>query len=207
MRSPDRRWWTTTWLKRPAGFFSVPLNIRCSRKCAMPDLPGGSSAAPTLYQIMWVTTGVRRSGMTTTSRPLASVKCATSGPVAACAAARGDGATTIARCGDQQRAQRRPDGSNRCDGSNHNHRSRRAKSNSPMPGRSHRLSSILRTLPCRIACLCSRQVVDTAWALPSWPESHRDGSATASDIRPAAAVRFVRGGSPVNIAVSSLSCS
>ncbi len=40
----------------------------------MPDLPGGSSAAPTLYQSMWVTTGVRRSGITTTSRPLASVK-------------------------------------------------------------------------------------------------------------------------------------
>ena len=40
----------------------------------MPELPGGSSAEPTLYQTMWVTTGVRRSGMTTTSRPLASVK-------------------------------------------------------------------------------------------------------------------------------------
>src|SRR5208282_5726171 len=29
------------------------------------------------YQTMWVTTGARRSGMTTSSRPLASVKCAT----------------------------------------------------------------------------------------------------------------------------------
>ena len=36
---------------------SVPLNIRCSRKWAMPDLPSGSSAAPLRYQTMWVTTG------------------------------------------------------------------------------------------------------------------------------------------------------
>ena len=28
----------------------VPLNMRCSRKCAMPDSPGPSSAAPTRYQ-------------------------------------------------------------------------------------------------------------------------------------------------------------
>ncbi len=30
--------------------------MRCSRKCARPDLPGVSSAEPTWYQIMWVTT-------------------------------------------------------------------------------------------------------------------------------------------------------
>src|SRR5664279_6480684 len=71
----------TTWLKRPDGFFAVPLNIRCSRKCASPDLPGVSSAAPTLYQIMWVTTGARRSGMTTSCSPFASVKSATGAPV------------------------------------------------------------------------------------------------------------------------------
>src|SRR6188472_4172513 len=63
----------TTCEKRPDGFFSVPLNIRCSRKWARPDLPGVSSAEPTLYQIIWVTTGVRRSGMTTTCRPLGRV--------------------------------------------------------------------------------------------------------------------------------------
>src|SRR6188508_1418239 len=75
----------TTCEKRPDGFFSVPLNIRCSRKWARPDLPGVSSAAPTLYQTMWVTTGARRSGTTTTSRPFESVKCPTSGFGAACA--------------------------------------------------------------------------------------------------------------------------
>src|SRR5262245_66331384 len=48
--------------------------MRCSRKWAIPEVPGGSSAEPTLYQLMWVTTGVRRSGMTTTSSPLARVK-------------------------------------------------------------------------------------------------------------------------------------
>ena len=37
----------------------VPLNIRCSRKWAMPDLPGGSSAEPLRYHTMWVTTGAR----------------------------------------------------------------------------------------------------------------------------------------------------
>ena len=39
----------------------------------MPDLPGSSSAEPTLNQSMWVTTGARRSGITTTSSPLSSV--------------------------------------------------------------------------------------------------------------------------------------
>jgi hypothetical protein len=37
----------------------VPLNIRCSKKCATPDWPTGSSAAPTRYQSMCVTTGAR----------------------------------------------------------------------------------------------------------------------------------------------------
>src|SRR5258705_4783587 len=61
---------------RPAGFLAVPLNIRCSRKCARPDLPGVSSAEPTLYQIIWVTKGVRGSGITTTCKPLPRVKLA-----------------------------------------------------------------------------------------------------------------------------------
>src|SRR3954471_4855904 len=66
----------TTCEKRPDGCFSVPLNIKCSRKWARPDLPGVSSAEPTLYQIISVTTGVRWSGITTTWRPLLSVKLA-----------------------------------------------------------------------------------------------------------------------------------
>src|SRR5947199_8026710 len=66
----------TTCENRPAGFLAVPLNIRCSRKCASPDLPGVSSAEPTLYQIIWVTTGVRWSGITTTCMALPSVKLA-----------------------------------------------------------------------------------------------------------------------------------
>ena len=39
----------------------------------MPDLPRGSSAAPVLYQTIWVTAGARWLGMTTTCSPLASV--------------------------------------------------------------------------------------------------------------------------------------
>src|SRR4026209_2392308 len=66
----------TTCENFPAGFFAVPLNIRCSRKCASPDLPGVSSAEPTLYQIIWVTTGGRGSGIPRPCRPLSSVKLA-----------------------------------------------------------------------------------------------------------------------------------
>ena len=75
----------TTCEKWPAGFFAVPLNIRCSRKCASPDLPGVSSAAPTLYQIMWVTTGARWSGMTISSNPFARVKSEILAPVGSAA--------------------------------------------------------------------------------------------------------------------------
>src|SRR3954452_24025867 len=67
---------STVWENSPGGCAAVPLNIRCSRKCASPDLPGASSAEPTLYQIICVTTGVRWSGITTTCMPLASVKVA-----------------------------------------------------------------------------------------------------------------------------------
>src|SRR5215469_7507108 len=84
----------TTWEKRPAGFLAVPLNIRCSRKWASPDLPGVSSAEPTLYQSMWVTTGVRWSGMTTTSRPFESVKLVIWGPIPAWAGAASAAART-----------------------------------------------------------------------------------------------------------------
>jgi hypothetical protein len=46
----------------------------------MPDLPGGSSAEPLRYQTICVTTGARRSGMTTISRPFASFACVIAGP-------------------------------------------------------------------------------------------------------------------------------
>ena len=58
----------------PGGIRSVPLNIRCSRKCGRPDLPIGLSAVPTRYQSQCATTGARRFGTTTTSSPLSSVK-------------------------------------------------------------------------------------------------------------------------------------
>src|SRR3954467_15880571 len=46
----------------------------------MPDWRSGSSADPLRYQTMWVTTGVRWSGIATTSRPLSRVKDDTSRP-------------------------------------------------------------------------------------------------------------------------------
>ena len=52
---PPRR--ATIFENSPGGISPVPLNIRCSRKCGRPDLPGGLSAVPTLYQTQWATTG------------------------------------------------------------------------------------------------------------------------------------------------------
>jgi hypothetical protein len=75
----------TTVENRPAGFLAVPLNIRCSRKCASPDFPAVSSAAPTLYQIICVMTGARWSGMTTSCSPFASLKSATLAPAGSAA--------------------------------------------------------------------------------------------------------------------------
>ena len=49
----------TLWRNSPAGGSWVPLNIRCSRKCAMSDWPRGLSAEPTWYQTRWDTTGAR----------------------------------------------------------------------------------------------------------------------------------------------------
>src|SRR5688572_6004414 len=46
--------------------------MRCSKKCARPDLPGASSADPTRYQSMCVTTGARWSGINTTCMPFES---------------------------------------------------------------------------------------------------------------------------------------
>ena len=37
----------------------VPRNIMCSKKCARPERPCGSSIAPTLNQTICVTTGAR----------------------------------------------------------------------------------------------------------------------------------------------------
>jgi hypothetical protein len=74
--------------------------IRCSRKWAIPEAPRGSSAEPTRYQTIWVTTGARRSVMTTTCMPLRRVKVSgTSNAKAAGAVAkvatRSAAATTI----------------------------------------------------------------------------------------------------------------
>ena len=56
----------------------------------MPDLPGGSSAEPLRYQTICVTTGARRSGMTTISRPFASFACVIADPTGLpCACAEG----------------------------------------------------------------------------------------------------------------------
>ena len=45
--------------KASSGTCLVPRNIICSKKCAMPERPGGSSTAPTLNQSIWVATGAR----------------------------------------------------------------------------------------------------------------------------------------------------
>ncbi|MEJ1970477.1 MAG: hypothetical protein WDN03_17895 [Rhizomicrobium sp.] len=45
--------------KLSPGATLVPRNIMCSKKWARPEWLGGSSIAPTLYQIICVTTGAR----------------------------------------------------------------------------------------------------------------------------------------------------
>src|SRR5207342_3777051 len=51
-------------------WFSEPLNIRCSNRCAKPVRPVGSSFEPTWYQMATDTTGALRSVCTITRRPL-----------------------------------------------------------------------------------------------------------------------------------------
>src|SRR3954454_9009862 len=67
-------WRATIFENSPGGIRSVPLNIRCSRKCGRPDLPTGLSAVPIRYHSQWATTGARRFGTTMTSSPFSSVK-------------------------------------------------------------------------------------------------------------------------------------
>src|ERR1700674_405116 len=90
----------------PTAILSVDLNIRGSRKWAMPDTPLGSSAEPTLYHTMWVTTGARWSGMTTTSMPLASVNSVARG--SARAEASGSADASIVNAIDKVERRRRP---------------------------------------------------------------------------------------------------
>ena len=65
----------------------------------MPDWPAVSSAAPTLYQTMWVTTGARWSGMTTTCIPLASLNSTAFGAIRGISAAAEAGAGVSAKAG------------------------------------------------------------------------------------------------------------
>src|SRR4051812_38047291 len=50
--------------------FWLPLNIRCSNRCAKPVLPGFSFLDPTWYQVSMATTGVLWSSCTSKVRPL-----------------------------------------------------------------------------------------------------------------------------------------
>ena len=59
--------------KNSPRWFSEPLNIRCSNRCAKPVRPAGSSLLPTWYQMLTATIGALRSVCTTTRRPLGSV--------------------------------------------------------------------------------------------------------------------------------------
>src|SRR5579875_332294 len=52
----------------------VPLNIRCSKRWAKPERPGGSSLPPTWWAMLIATVGVRRSSRIRTRRPLGSVR-------------------------------------------------------------------------------------------------------------------------------------
>ncbi len=62
----------------PAGVVEVPLNIMCSSTCATPVTPLTSSMLPTRYHTITTATGARRSALTMTRRPLASLCSAVS---------------------------------------------------------------------------------------------------------------------------------
>jgi hypothetical protein len=57
----------------------------------MPDWPAVSSAAPTRYQTMWVTTGALWSGMTTTCMPFSSAKLTAFGAISGISVAASTG--------------------------------------------------------------------------------------------------------------------
>ena len=67
----------------------MPLNIMCSNTCATPEVPSTSSIEPTRTHSMCATVGARRSGLTMSVRPLASVNSC------ACAAAAGLSALAV----------------------------------------------------------------------------------------------------------------
>ena len=59
--------------KYSPGWFSEPLNIRCSNRWAKPLRPAGSSLLPTWYHRFTATIGALRSVCTITRRPLGRV--------------------------------------------------------------------------------------------------------------------------------------
>src|ERR1041385_7137089 len=59
-------------LKKSSSKFSLPLNIRCSNRCAKPVLPGFSFFDPTWYQVFTATMGALWSSCTSTVRPFLS---------------------------------------------------------------------------------------------------------------------------------------
>src|SRR3954471_22345371 len=59
---------------RSGGFAGVPRNIRCSKKCANPDLPGSTSLRDPVWTGIWMLTRLGKPvGTTITFSPLASV--------------------------------------------------------------------------------------------------------------------------------------
>ncbi len=61
----------------PRPWAGVPLNIMCSRKCAMPVAPRASLREPTRYQTWKDTIGLRWSSSSSTRSPLSSVSATT----------------------------------------------------------------------------------------------------------------------------------
>jgi hypothetical protein len=56
------------------GVFGVPRNMRCSKKCANPDLPGSTSLREPVWTGIWIVTMLGNPvGTTMTFRPLARV--------------------------------------------------------------------------------------------------------------------------------------
>src|SRR5690606_9592375 len=85
--------------KYSPGWFSEPLNIRCSNRCAKPLRPAGSFLLPTPYQMLTATVGALRSSCTITFSPLGRVNSwygmlTTGAGLSSCAAGRKKAATS-----------------------------------------------------------------------------------------------------------------
>ena len=128
----------------------------CSSACATPEVPSTSSIEPTRTHTIWTAVGARRSGLTISVMPLASVNCwACDGAVAAV------GRRTRAAEGGVLRERGQDPG-------RHQHRSQhRTKRSAAWRGVFHRMGRIVKTPQCSVSSRKNPRPRRHAPALPA----------------------------------------